>query len=495
MKPQGRTSTFRTSAGSQVVELKKTVHFAEMHGCPGTFTVTTFEPVDEKDQERFEEIAKNLLEAVMRWRSALLIQVFAVAESSALTLIVHDELANGDDFTAPHWEKGTIVYYYLEYTRSLAIQSLHNDKTTRFPVSRRWEDWSLNLKTLSWNYDLASIFLNPPSEQNLTPIFNPLPPLRQENPPQLNTTEIDTFIEETFGDVLYLIALGGTIWVTDLSRYARHGLLTFGAIVDRKKPKILAHSSSTPSPEWYFRSHNSNGKASYCRSGRVDLSFSKTGNIQLDLEFGLRIPANNCNQLWCAYLSQSLPLCENSNVRDVVHIDHVGFDLKGTFLNDSTTSKPPAFLFVPSLHAELTNNLYCLHYPFPQRLFYWAHDPQGRNVIAKEDWNKLGIPELRVEEWIGTYWLEWRYKFIQDHLCSKNYNQDGRQYAHEHGYPALIFADPHDVSRIEGVEDSEPELKDTDVDSGISSSPSQLASPSLSLLVEVPTEDTLTLPK
>ncbi|KAK1215546.1 hypothetical protein PQX77_021848 [Marasmius sp. AFHP31] len=98
-------------------------------------------------------------------------------------------------------------------------------------------------------------------------------------------------------------------------------------------------------------------------------------------------------------------------------------------------------------------------YPFPQGLFYWSHDPQGRNVIAEADWEKFGVPELSVEEWVGTYWNEDQYTFVQDHLRSRSYNLDGNQYARDHGYPELILADPHDIAKIEKdtCSDSDPE--------------------------------------
>ncbi|KAK1216414.1 hypothetical protein PQX77_020967 [Marasmius sp. AFHP31] len=452
IKPQGRTSTSRASAESQVVKLKKMVQTAEIHGHPGIYTVITLEPVDENDRDKFEEFAKKYLETMMSWRSALLVQVFAVAESCALTLIVHDaELANGDKLIVLYWEKDMIVYYYISHTHNLAVQSLRDDKTTRFPVTNRWEDWSFNLKTLSWNYDLASISLNPPSEKDLQPL-GPIPPLRQETLRHLNTAEVSTCIEETLGDVLYLIASLDNSWITNLSHYARHGLLTFGTVINNNKPGILAHLPYTPSPEWFCHSYNPDIKATLSSSGRVDLAFHKAADIEVYLEFSLGIPIHSRNQLCCAYLSQSLRLLhdDSDNMRTVC-IDQVGFYLKGTFVNDPTTCNLPAYLFFPQLHTEVINNLYCVRHPLPQSLFYWAHDPQGRSVIAKENWKKFGIPELRVEEWIGGFWDKEDYTTVRESLCHKNYDLDGRKYACDHGYPELVFADPHETARIEEI--------------------------------------------
>ncbi|KAL0057764.1 hypothetical protein AAF712_015581, partial [Marasmius tenuissimus] len=174
------------------------------------------------------------------------------------------------------------------------------------------------------------------------------------------------------------------------------------------------------------------------------------------------------------------------------YIDHIGFNLKGTFSNIPT---PPAYLFVPRLHTRLINSQYCVCHPLPQTLFYWAHDLQGRNVIAEEDWKKCGIPELRVKEWIGTFWDNEDWMFIREYLYSRNYDMDGRQYARDHEYPELIFTNPHVAARVEGLEDSDSDadLEDSDTDPESSSSCLQPASPSSSLLVGALTEDTPTL--
>ena len=44
---------------------------------------------------------------------------------------------------------------------------------------------------------------------------------------------------------------------------------------------------------------------------RADLSFRKTGEIQLELDFGLRVPEKDRYRLRAAYLSQSLSFVDN----------------------------------------------------------------------------------------------------------------------------------------------------------------------------------------
>ncbi|KAJ8086054.1 hypothetical protein PM082_004873 [Marasmius tenuissimus] len=335
---------------------------------------------------------------------------------------------------------------------AVATESLRDDETVTFLVAHRWEDWSFNAKSLTWIYDPASVLLNPPSEEDLNPLYNPLLPLRQETPPRLDTAEIVACVERNFGDVLHLVASLRHRWNSGLSNFTHHGLLTFGSIVDHKRG-IVAHFPSFPSPEWNCRSRSPNVKASFSRSvpWRVDLAFRKTGDVlQVTLDFGLHIPENDRHRLRRAYLCQSLDFCDRSdNVEDIAYIDEIGFQLKGTFLNDPTSLPIPTYLFVLPLLTEFINNTHCIRYPFLKNIFYWSHDPQGRTAIDREDWEKFGITELSVQEWIGTGWRGHYYAFVRDHLCSRGYELDGKQYARDHAYPELIHADPHNTVGLE----------------------------------------------
>ncbi|KAL0064784.1 hypothetical protein AAF712_008331, partial [Marasmius tenuissimus] len=131
-------------------------------------------------------------------------------------------------------------------------------------------------------------------------------------------------------------------------------------------------------------------------------------------------------------------------------------------------------------------------------VFYWSHDPQGRDAISEEDWEKFGIHRLAVETWIGSNWGEEDYISIWEHLHLRNHNSDGRQYARQRKYPELVAGDPHDIARTRkedfGCSNSGQETVP---------SPSQLASPSSSPPVKAPAEshrdpnheDTPTSPK
>ncbi|KAK1220070.1 hypothetical protein PQX77_017186 [Marasmius sp. AFHP31] len=470
-----------TSSKPQVVRLKKMVQTAEVSGYQGRYTATTLEPVVGEDQDLFKKIVKSALQAAVCHRSALLTQVFAVTESDAMTMLTYNDLTNANEIASRYSIKDRIVLPYLNYIFDYAIQSLRDDKALTFPVTHRGEDWSIDLKTLTWYYNPANISLIPPSEEHLKPFLNRFPPLCQDAISQLNPSEIIAHVEKNLGDFLYLIAAGGGRWIDNLSNWAQNGLLTFGAIVQRGRPGTLAHFPSTPSPELFCESFSPDVEARYSNSGRIDLSFQKTSNVKVALDFGLRIPNND---LRVAYLCRSLSFCDGCrDVEDLVCIDEVGFHLEGIFCEDLTTRPKPAYLFIPPLHTELINGLHCFRYPLSGRVFYWSNDPQGRDKIAEKDWERLRIPKLRVRGLIGTYWRRHHSTGVRELLHQKNRDSDGKQYARERGYPELIPGDPHDTTRIKELKSSE-----SDSEPETPPSPSQLTSPSTYSLVEAPLE-------
>ncbi|KAK1218069.1 hypothetical protein PQX77_019266 [Marasmius sp. AFHP31] len=486
IKPEGAS----TSTELQVFKVKKTVQTARLHGRRGKFTATTFELIDEKDRDEFVKLVKNVVEVAICRRSTLLTQMFAVAESNALTLIAHDELANEQELNG-RYGNNWIVAYYLNYACALTIESLRDDESVVFPVTSRFEDWLFNVESLTWQYDPASVLLNPPSEDHLTLSFNPPTPLRQETLPRLlNTAEIVACFETSFGDVLHLLAPYGGRWLCDLSNFAQHRLLTFGAVLSYNKRGILAYLPSIPSPEWFCKSGSPDVKASFSSSvpWRVDLAFRKTGHTQVTLKFSWRIPEKHRNRLRCAYLCQSLSFYTDSDdVGHVFFIDEIGFYLEGAFHDDPTTHSTPAYLFIPPLPTEVINNTHRIRYPLPKNLFYWSHDPQGRTAVVEEDWKKFGIPKLSVQGWIGSSWEEHLHAHVQDHLQSGDYELNGKRYARDHGYPELIHADPRDNAIEEHIcsndsdsESSDSRLKTLNSDSEYSGSDHQV-SPSHSL--------------
>ncbi|KAK1217297.1 hypothetical protein PQX77_020035 [Marasmius sp. AFHP31] len=444
----------------EAMEVERTVQITGVFGVQGLFTAITIKPVDGNESKAFMPIAKQILQETSSWRSPLLTQVFALGRSgAALTLIVYGELVNGQAIIDQYRDKDWIVYYYLMYTQWIAMDSLRADNTLTIPVSNRWNDWFFALKNSNyWQYDLTSVCLSPPGEDSLAPSYSHPTPLPLGTAPPL--TEIAACFERAFGDCLYLLAPFGGRFRVELSAstLVRHGLFTFGTVVDGTKPGVLAHFPFTPSPEWHCKSQDTNIEANYSSSvpSRVDLSFRKTSNIRLNLDFALCLPEEDLDRSRAAYLCQSLQHHDGcDDVENIVCIDHIGFSLQGTFPGGPTKLPTSAYLFVPPLSFQFTNNMYCLQYPIPDSLFYWCHDPEGKDIIAEEDWDKVGIPKLKVEMWVNSWWRSQDYDCVRDHLRSRNYNLDGRQYASDHGYPELIRGDPHDQRFIMVDEEEE----------------------------------------
>ncbi|KAK1224133.1 hypothetical protein PQX77_012992 [Marasmius sp. AFHP31] len=423
---------------SEMVQVRKTKQTASIVGVEGMFTVTTFEPAGESD-DGFKSVLECVLKAATSLRSPFLTQLFAFGGSNLSAMIAHDELADGQGYLGQFRGKNWIVFNYLVYTHWTAINSLRDDETV---VTHRYRYWSVNLKTLSWQFDPTSVALDPPSEKDLQPFFNHLPPLPQDPNRQLNTVEVVACVEETLGDVLGLAASLEGRNIGKLSGWAKHGFLTFGAVVDRNKAEILAHFPSPPPLEWFCKSSHSDVKVSFSGSvpWRVDFLLRKTGDSQVTLNFGWRFPKKNRNQLRTAFLCQSLPFLNNwEDAREVVYVDQVGFTLKSTYHHDPATSSIPTYLFVPPLPIKIINNMRCVPYPPPQPLFFWSHDPQGKETIAAEEWEEFGIPKLEVRHWVGSDWLRSDYNFVYEHLILRDYGWDGREYAREHDYPELIY--------------------------------------------------------
>ena len=129
--------------------------------------------------------------------------------------------------------------------------------------------------------------------------------------------------EGAFGDFLYLFASLGGCWREDLSDFARHGPLTFGAVVGQWRG-VLAYFPSTPFPEWHFEDRTYGMKANYSEKGRsrrlhtafVVLTHAVTSRVDFHLQripsdtthirlsFSLRLPKEEGTRHRAAYLSQ-----------------------------------------------------------------------------------------------------------------------------------------------------------------------------------------------
>ncbi|KAK1221412.1 hypothetical protein PQX77_015769 [Marasmius sp. AFHP31] len=444
-------STTENGTGTRI-KIVKTFHNATIYpnnNCP--VTVVTFEPKAGGDRDITRLLWEELYRSFSVRRSPWLAQALGLVRSEMPTFIFHEELVNGSEFMS-RYPKDGIVYDHLWYTHEVAMQALRADKTLMFPVSEFFKDWTFNPKTRSWHFDIASASIKEWEDDRVS--FNPIP-LPRGSQPQLTADDIATYFEKTFGDVLYLYASLGSMYMGYLSRYASHGVLTFGAVV-RWAGRIAAHFPSTPSPELHFESQSRNITASYSTevSSRVNMQIHNVRNACFNLYFSLRLALKERYQLRAAYLSQ-----HPSDVNLFTHfIDEIGFSLVGNLSHTPSTTRRPAYLFVPPLRFECVNGMHCIRYPLPESLFYWASDPEGRHVIPENDWVRYGIPKLDVKTCIGSYWGHDEYEAVKQHLSSKKYGSNGKQYAVDHGYPELIYGNPH-ARRMEELSDWYGELE------------------------------------
>ncbi|KAJ8079750.1 hypothetical protein PM082_016572 [Marasmius tenuissimus] len=334
-----------------------------------------------------------------------------------------------------------------------SIEVSRADKTLSIPISGELKDWAFNLRSLQWQYDMTSASVSLPR----SPIFyDPLLlPLNKGSHPRLDINEIIGWSEHNFGDFLCMIA-SPTWWTKQLSDFARHGLLTFGTIAHPKKG-TLAHFSSLSPPEWSCHSSTIGIQARYSKEvpDRIDLVFHTPGRIRGGIQLSLRAPP----RLSAAYLAQSLNflLDDNDPPSNLLFLNGLSFTLWGTFFHNPTTQHPSVYLFVPPIPVEYINGMYCVRYPLPDTLFYWSLDPAGKNRIPKRDWKKYGVPKLGITTWISSYWREYQYQTIREHLCAKGYDLDGKQYVCDYGYPELIIGDPHNYQIAELREETQPE--------------------------------------
>ena len=97
----------------------------------------------------------------------------------------------------------------------------------------------------------------------------------------------------------------------------------------------------------------------------------------------------------------------------------------------------PVYLFVPPIPVVHIDDMHCIHV-LTEGLFYWSLDPEGKHIVAQQDWEKYGIPSLKPEITFGSAWVNEAYESVRTHLFTKKYPLDGKQYARDHGYPELV---------------------------------------------------------
>ncbi|KAG7091556.1 hypothetical protein E1B28_010584 [Marasmius oreades] len=387
------TNPFRNRV-KNVVKIRKRVQSAEIieYG-DRRFTVVSLEPEDERDVERIQRLLQPLYATALSQRRVWLTQLFGVGRSMMPTLIYHDEVVSGNTI-ARRYERTPIVWSYLcyRYVNSSddvlidgALQKLSN------PLSLKFRDWTFNLRTGSFQYDVITSALSDKDED--THFFTRLPPLPHGcNPPLDSIRAVPDFFR-----------------LLSLFRYytsvRHHDLLTFGTVVDLRKPGILGYFPNITSPVWSceVRIGIPNVVAKYSNSvpSLVDLAFAKNNNEwKVAIQFSLRLPPEDRQRLPTAFLAQT-STHHPGNPEDLVFVDEISFVLLGTFTSDPSSSDPPKYLHVPPLSPEWIDNMPCIRWP-STRLFFWSFDRSGRMEIPKEDWEKYGIPDLEVNPYFGS---------------------------------------------------------------------------------------------
>ncbi|KAF9262526.1 hypothetical protein L218DRAFT_386656 [Marasmius fiardii PR-910] len=340
-----------------------------------------------------------------------------------------------------------IVFEYLWLKLWAAVDAVIDYKNLQqlgILVSHLSRDWTFNLRTGLFQYDITSttLFYAEDSFSKHQHSFTHWD-LARSFPSSCNLPRESNEIISAVPNFLTLVSSTAyTVHVESLTDFVRHGVLTFGAVVDRTKPGILGHFPSIPCPEWYCSSNGtSDVDAEYSQSvpSLLHLTFKKETDIQMKLRFSLQQSLEDRQRYQTSYMIQSLSFDDNDTKwDDLVLINNVHFLLSGTFMLNWIRSHSPVYLHVPPLSPIWINGMPCLPWTSANPFFYWSSDPSGVTRIAEADWESYGIPNLRVETYLGCCWLPSSYHAVQDYLWLKDYNLDGKQFATEHGYPPLI---------------------------------------------------------
>ncbi|KAG7091493.1 hypothetical protein E1B28_010524 [Marasmius oreades] len=431
------TNPFRNRVKS-FVKIRKRRQSAEI--VPGfgdrRFTVVSLEPEDNGDVERIQRVLEPLYEIGLSQRRVCLTQLFGVGRSMTPTPIYHDEVIDGWTFMEQYW-KTPIVGTYLVYRFVNSFFDVLDDgmlQKLSIPVET---GWTFNLRTRSFQYDVITAAL---SDEDEEPYMHRLPPLPHKCNPLLDSNEIVRAVP----DLLQLVSS-----FADLTSWnpRHHNILTFGTVIDRRKPGILAYFPSIPSPVWSCRfptigTPDISAKYSKSVPSLVDLTFAKNHNKwNLHVHFSLRLPEDS-RRFRTAFLTHSLT--HRPRVPgDLVFIDELCFFLNGTFTSDPSSCNPPKYLHVPPLSPKWIDNMPCLRWPPNARIFYWSFDRRGRMEIPEEDWEKYEIPNLEVQTFVGSTWHNDKYQAVAEYFHLTKYDLGGQQFADDHGYPILVQGDPH----------------------------------------------------
>ncbi|KAF9258370.1 hypothetical protein L218DRAFT_736201 [Marasmius fiardii PR-910] len=211
-----------------------------------------------------------------------------------------------------------------------------------------------------------------------------------------------------------------------LTDFVRHDVLTFGAVLHRRKPGILGHFPSIPCPPWYYSRSNSDVDVEYSQSvpSLLHLTFKNKTDVQINIKFSLELSLEVRQQYWTSYITQSFLFHDNQdNSEDLVFVDEVGFTLIGTFASSPSSLHPPKYLHVSLPHPRNVNG------------------SSGETKIAEADWESYEIPNLRVETHLGSRSNVFSHHTVWEYFEVKNLLDGGRfdneRFATAHEYPVV----------------------------------------------------------
>ncbi|KAL0569839.1 hypothetical protein V5O48_012128 [Marasmius crinis-equi] len=449
----------RLERNRMVTRVVRKVHTAEIVGFePRKFTVVTF------DSENGSETAEAPAGNALIWRRAYEIssserlkranhfpQFFALSESDIPSLIYHDELVGGDDIRY-EYRNDAIIASYLHYLfQATYFITSSNDlvKKMSLKVSPYTTQWFFNLKSGCFLFDSTWMIscTESQSDKDETRSENDRTITRRSNSictdigPGLTPDRVVSHLQRTLSGYLHsLSSIGEAKRVDSLDSFARHGVLTFGSVIDINKDELLGHFPLTPRPQWYCTSNNSDATVHYSQSvkSRVEITFNpevEGRDWELEIHFGFKLPYEASEQLRVAFLRQSPSFrsdCPDAET-NLVLFEELRFVLRSTIRRSSSSKLPPVlpYLFIPPLKATWMNGMPCLRWPSSPNvpLFYWSPYVEGNVYFSHRRWYwHRGIPKTTLETWVGTNWRDENYEAVQDYLHLRSHHTEGQSF-------------------------------------------------------------------
>ncbi|KAK1221717.1 hypothetical protein PQX77_015472 [Marasmius sp. AFHP31] len=361
-----------------VTRMMRKVHTAEIVGFePRKFTVVTFDTTDDggvdgrPNENAVWRRAYALSSSERLKRATHFPQLFALSCSNLPSLIYHDELVSGADMR-DEFRDVPIITCYLHYLFQATYFTASRDdavKKLSITLPPYSTGWFFNLRNGSFQFDVTS---PTPEQTNDSEDSSPDCSITQRSVilcpdigPSLTPEKVVTHLQRVLshGYLHSLSSLGEARRVESpesLKEFTRHGLLTFGSVIDLDKDELVGHFPLTPLPQWYCQSYNSDVTVKYSSSvkSRLELTFNpdvEGRDWELELHFGLKLPFEASEQMRLAFLRQSpsYQTDKSSPGSSLVFLEELQFLLHGKISRYESTffTSDTVYLFIPPLTA------------------------------------------------------------------------------------------------------------------------------------------------